>query len=74
MSLNSYILGKDLIKQADYIFTANCQENTYTLNLQGQGTKSSGIIGAKDSMDAVAFNRACGDHGAYVKLTNKSRR
>lgn len=74
LRLSSYILGKDLVKQADYIFTANCQENTYTLNPQGQGAKSSGVIGAKDSMAAVAFNRACGDHGAYMKLTNKSRR
>jgi hypothetical protein len=77
LKLSSYVLGKDLVKQADYIFTANCQENTYTFNLQGQGAKSSGgvggigEIGVKDSMAAVAFNRACGDHGAYMKLANK---
>ena len=73
LRLSSYTLGKDLIKQADYSFTANCQENSFTLTTQGQGTKSSGVIGAKDSIAAVAFNRACGDHGAYMKLVNKGR-
>ena len=76
LKLSSYVLGKDLVKQADYIFTAHCQENTYTFNLQGQGAKSSaavggiGEIGVKGSMAAVAFNRACGEHGAYMKLAN----
>jgi hypothetical protein len=74
LRLSSYLLGKDLVKQADYSFTANCQENTYTLSLQGQVAKSSGVIGAKDSMAAVAFNRACGDHGTYMKLAKKSEK
>ena len=73
LRLSSYTLGKDLIKQADYSFTANCQENSFTLTTQGQGTKSSGVIGAKDSIAAVAFNRACGDHGTYMKIVNKGR-
>ena len=70
MKLSSYTLGKDLIKQADYIFTANCQENSYTLSSQSQGTKPGGPVGAKDSLAAVAFNRACGDHGSYMKLSS----
>jgi hypothetical protein len=74
LRLSSYVLGKGLTKQANYSFTANCQENTYVLNLQGQGTKSSVVIGAKDSMSAVAFNRACGDHGAYMKVASKGTR
>jgi len=77
LRLSSYTLGKDLVKQANYSFTANCQENSYALNPQGQGAKSSGtfgVIGAKDSMSAVAFNRACGDHGAYMKIVNKGVR
>jgi len=73
LRLSSYILGKDLAKQADYIFTANCQENSFTLTTQGQNAKSSGVLGEKDLMPAVAFNRACGDHGAYMKLGNKVR-
>jgi hypothetical protein len=71
MRLSSYVLGKDLTKQADYIFTANCQEISYSLTTQGQGPKSSEPIGARDSMAAVAFDRACGNHGAYMKLLNK---
>ena len=74
LRLSSYILGKDLVKQVDYSFTANCQENSYSLNPQGQGEKSSGAIGAtgaKDSLAAIAFNRACGDHGAYMKIISK---
>jgi hypothetical protein len=71
LRLSSYVLGKDLIKQEDYSFTANCQEGSYLLSPQGLGTKSGGPIGAKDSMSAVAFNRACGDHGAYMKRANK---
>ena len=73
LRLSSYLLGKDLAKQVDYIFTANCQENSFALTTQGQGAKSSGVLGDKDSMSAVAFNRACGDHGAYMKLGNKDR-
>lgn len=74
MRLSSYVLGKDLAKQADYIFTANCQENSYTLTTQGRGAKLAGAIGTSDSMAAVAFNRACGNHGAYMKFLNKGRK
>ncbi|QWD60416.1 hypothetical protein [Polynucleobacter sp. MWH-UH35A] len=71
--VSSYILDKYLTKNADYIFMANCQENSYSLSIQGQGTKSSGAIGAKDLLPAVAFNRACGNHGAYMKVVNKDK-
>jgi len=71
MRLSSFVLAKDLTKQADHLFTANCQDNSYTLTTQGQGAKSSGVVGEKDSLSAVAFNRACGNHGAYMKLVNK---
>lgn len=74
LRLSSYVLGKDLVKQGDYIFTANCQESSYVLSPQGQGNKSSGAIGAKDSMSSVAFNRACGDHGSYMKIASKGTR
>lgn len=73
LRLSSYVLGKDLAKKADYIFTAYCQENSFTLTTQGQSAKSSGLLGDKDSMPSIAFNRACGDHGAYMKLGNKVR-
>lgn len=80
MRLSSYLMEKDFPKQADYLFTANCQSNTYSLVVQGVGEKSGGVsvtkenIGAKDSLGAIAFNRACGKHGAYMKVTNKGVR
>lgn len=80
MKLSSYLMEKDFPKQADYLFTANCQSNTYSLIVQGVGEKSGGLnvaketIGAKDSLAAVAFNRACDKHGAYMKIINRGVR
>lgn len=72
--IHSYVLEKYFPKRADYVFTANCQSNTYNLVAQGAGEKASGEVGAKDSLTAVAFNRVCGDHGSYMKLSNKGTR
>lgn len=74
MQLSSYALGKDLTKLADYILTANCQENSYTLSSQGQSEKLSSAAGDKTSLGAIAFNRACGNHGSYMKISNESVR
>ena len=74
LRLSSYLLNKDFPKQADYVFTANCQGNSYSITPQVSGEKSSSAVGAKDSLAAVAFNRACGDHGVYMKLSSKSGR
>lgn len=74
MRLGGYLLDKDFPKQADYLFTASCQNNSYAVTPQLGGEKSSGLIGAKDSLTAVAFNRVCGDHGAYVKVINRGAR
>lgn len=74
MQLSSYTLGKDLIKQSDYIFTAHCQENAYAMTSQGQGVKLSSLEQDKASLGAVAFNRVCGNHGPYMKFTNRSAR
>jgi hypothetical protein len=73
LRISSYLLNKDFPKQADYVFTANCQGNSYAITPQLGGEKS-GTIGTKDSLVAVAFNRACGDHGAYMKLSSKGSR
>jgi len=70
MRLSSYLMENDFPKQADYLFTANCQSNTYSMTAQGAGKKSSGEIGAKDSLPAIAFNRACADHGLYMKINS----
>ena len=77
LRLSSYLLNKDFPKQADYVFTANCQGNSYSITPRISGDKSGGsvdVAGAKYSLAAVAFNRACGDHGVYMKLSNKSGR
>ncbi|MBU3581006.1 hypothetical protein ICN19_03125 [Polynucleobacter sp. AP-Capit-er-40B-B4] len=80
MRLSSYLMEKDFPKQADYLFTANCQSNTYSLLVQGASEKSGGVnvvkenIGAKESLGAVAFNRACDKHGAYMQLINRGAR
>jgi len=71
MRLSAYLLNKDFPKQADYVFIANCQSNSYAITPQLSGEKSSDVLGPKDSLVAVAFNRACGDHGAYMKQSNK---
>lgn len=75
LRINAYYLDKNLSKQADYIFTANCSDNSYAMTAAGAAQKLSatnGAIGAKDSLSAVAFNRACGNHGAYMKMTTRS--
>ena len=73
LRISSYLMNKDFPKLADYVFTANCQGNSYVITPQ-LGTEKSGSIGAKDSLVAVAFNRACGDHGTYMKLSSKGSR
>ncbi len=73
MKISSYLMEKDFPKQADYLFTANCQNDTYNLVSQG-AEKSTGAIGTKDSLTAVAFNRACANHGSYMKITTRGSR
>ena len=74
LRLSSYLLNKDFPKQTDYVFTANCQGNSYSIIPQIGGEKLNSTVGAKDSLVAVAFNRACGDHGVYMKLSSKGGR
>lgn len=71
MRVGAYLLAGYFPKKADYLFTANCQDNSYNLIPQGIGDKSSGVIAQRDSLAAIAFNRACGEHGSYMKLVNK---
>lgn len=72
--VNSYVLENDFPKRADYVFTANCQSNSYNLVAQGSSEKASGPIGTKDSLSAIAFDRACGNHGSYMKVLTKDSR
>jgi hypothetical protein len=74
IKISSYILDKDFPKKADFSFTANCQSNTYSVKLQGKGNVITGTIEDKEALSAVAFNRTCGDHGAYMKTITRSKR
>lgn len=74
MRISSYLLEKDFPKNTDYVFTANCQENSYVISPAVNGEKLIGTIDKKDSLLAVAFNRACGEHGNYMKLKTKNAR
>ena len=73
MKIASYALDKDLSKKQDYVFTADCQNATYSFGEQKSAASPKQAIGNKDTFSAVAFDRACGDHGAYTKLVNQSR-
>jgi hypothetical protein len=74
ITITSYILDKDFPKKGDFIFTANCQSNTYSVQAPGKNNVISGTIEDKETLSAVAFNRACGDHGAYMKAITRSSR
>ena len=74
IKIASFILEKDFPKRGDFIFTANCQSNTYSVQGPGKGNVISGTIEGKEMLAAVAFNRACGDHGAYMKVITRSGR
>lgn len=71
LRISTYYLDKNFSKQADYIFMANCPDNSYAMTVAGANQKSIVTIGAKDSLSAIAFNRACGNHGAYMKISTR---
>ena len=73
MKITSYALDKDLSKKQDYVFVADCQNASYSFSEQKARSSSKQALGEKDSFSAVAFNRACGEHGAYIKLVNQGR-
>ena len=74
IKISSYILEKDFPKKADFTYTANCQSNTYSVRVQGKPNTITGTVEGKETLAAVAFNRACGDHGAYMKTISRSNR
>jgi len=77
MKIASFVLDKDFPKKGDFIFTANCQSNTYSVQVQGKGSAGSvirGTVEGKETLAAVAFNRACGDHGSYMKAVSRANR
>jgi len=74
IKIASYVLDKDFPKKGDFIFTANCQSNAYSVQAPGKNNVISGTVEGKETLSAVAFNRACGDHGAYMKAITRSSR
>ena len=67
MRVSSYALNKEFPKIADFIFRANCQNKTYSLSAQGKPVALQELTNSPESLPNVAFNRACGDHGDYMK-------
>lgn len=73
LKLASYNMDKDFSKRGDFIYQAYCQNNTYSLTGKGQATKTEGLSNSKEDLPNVAFNRACGDHGAYMHNGSKNK-
>lgn len=71
LKVSSYLLDKNFAKQGDYVLTADCQNQTMSFHGQDSLQKWSSIPEQKNTFGAVAFNRACGDHGAYMKIKTK---
>ena len=71
LKLVSYNMDKDFSKRSDFIFQANCQSKTYSFIGTSQMTKVESLSDSKEDMPNVAFNRACGDHGAYMQNGSK---
>ena len=74
IKISSYVLDKDFPKKGDFTFAANCQSNTYSVQVQGKGSVIRGTVEGKESLAAVAFNRACGNHGSYMKVVTRANR
>ena len=74
IKISTYILEKDFPKKADFTFAANCQSNSYSVKIQGKSNAISGNVEGKETLSAVAFNRACGDHGSYMKTISRANR
>ena len=73
LKLAAYNMDKDFSKRGDYIFQANCQAKTYSLSGNSQASKVESLSDSKEDMPNVAFNRACGEHGAYMQLGKRSK-
>lgn len=74
MQVSSYELNKEFPKLADYVFRADCQAKTYSFAVQGKPPSIQELTDLPESLPNVAFNRACGDHGSYMKsLVTKGR-
>jgi hypothetical protein len=72
--ISSYELNKEFPKIADSVFRADCRAKTYRFAVQGKSGSVQELTDSPESLANVAFNRACGDHGSYMKfVTQKGR-
>ena len=72
MKIASYTLEKEFPKKAEFVYRADCQGNTNHLLGSDKKVVVAGAVGPKGSLSSVAFNRACENHGDYMKVTSKS--
>jgi len=72
MKIASYALEKEFPKKAEFVYRADCQSNTNNLLGSDKKIVVAGPVGSKGSLSSVAFNRACENHGDYMKVTSKS--
>ena len=74
MRVSSYELNQEFPKLADYVFRADCQKKTYSFSVQGKSSPVQELTDSPESLPNVAFNRACGDHGDYMKSSSSKGR
>lgn len=74
MKLISYNIDRDFSKRDELVFQTNCQARTYSLSGTGKSGKVESLSDAKNDFANVAFNRACGDHGAYMRIVNNAKK
>lgn len=74
MQISSYELNKEFPKIADSVFRADCQAMTYRFAMQGKSGPLQELTDSPESLANVAFNRACGDHGSYMKFATQKGR
>lgn len=73
MKLVTYYMDRGFSKHDELVFQANCQAKTYSISSMGKSAKIESLSGAKDDLANVAFNRACGDHGAYMRIVQANK-
>lgn len=71
MRIASFNMDQYFSKNADYIFKADCQNKTYSFLTNN---KFEDVRFPKDSFESVAFDRICGDHGAYMRFIKPARK
>jgi len=68
MKVSSYLLDKEFPKRSDYVFRANCGDKQLSFAPLGKPVVLKDLGAIPDSLENVAFNRLCGDHGEYMKI------